>query len=109
MRDEHGNASAAGPVELHVREVELAIAAAEIEAAEMLLDLEIGRAVFRRPLIGEHRAAEMVAAMQPFESARLAVQRIGRDVAAVLGLVQQVVARRLADVGIVLAWRERMP
>ncbi|KRR11643.1 hypothetical protein CQ12_37555 [Bradyrhizobium jicamae] len=45
MRDRF---SAAGPVEFHRREIELTVAAAEIEAAEMLFDFEIGRAVFRR-------------------------------------------------------------
>jgi hypothetical protein len=42
----------------------------KIEAAEMLFDLEIGRAVFRRPLVRKHRAAEMVAAVQPLEAVR---------------------------------------
>ncbi|SDE01905.1 hypothetical protein SAMN05216337_101895 [Bradyrhizobium brasilense] len=40
-RDECAAASTAGPVELRARMIELAVAAAEIEAAEMLFDLEI--------------------------------------------------------------------
>ncbi|MGY4570113.1 hypothetical protein RX327_18920 [Bradyrhizobium sp. BEA-2-5] len=39
-RDECAAASTAGPVELHARKIELAVAAAEIEAAEIVFDLE---------------------------------------------------------------------
>src|SRR5689334_9988914 len=100
MRDEQ-SALTASPVELHARKIELAVAAAEIEPAEMFFDLEIGRAVSRRPLVGEHRAAEMIAAVQPLKTARTALLAIGCDVVAELALVQQMIARRLADIGVI--------
>src|SRR5882757_5735111 len=100
-------ASAAGPVELRAGEIELAVAAAEIESAKMLFDLEIGRTESRRPLVGKHRAVEMVAALKRREASRRAVLGVGRNVVAELVLVQEMISRRLADIGIAVARRQR--
>jgi hypothetical protein len=76
--------SAAGPFELHGREIELTVATAEIETVKMLFDFEIGWTEPRRPLAGKHGAAEMVAAGQ--RSKPLAFGAEWRDVVAELAL-----------------------
>ena len=86
--------SATRPLESHRLQIKLGGAAAKIETAELLVELQIGRAEFWRPLVGEHRPAEMIAIDKFFEVIGLGGFAEWRDVAIQFILVQVLVSRR---------------